>query len=752
MSRFFHNRNLSSDYPEDSLKNNSRFQSIRDITASTKFLVATTPLSAYNEQLPPCLATGNRFFFNIKSSESPKLKKNYRSAQASRLVHTSQDNHRPSTAPACWEIAERIESCEIRCQQSVEISINDKIKLWKNCCTDILPVFKKENNELGSSLSRLTKGIFNLLGDASEEFNGKVNRKIDEIQQLTEEIKNLMQTVSRLQSEAKRNQEIKIAEDLIIKNEVDEMFGNDEEEIKALQLRTKRLLELKPSGVVGYLQEIYNSLSKERFIPEYTDFDIDTPNPDDISMALRYNYHLILQSTAKKVMSLLKKEFQQFDKNTQTQIPCVSSVEYEEILKKFEKNQLSLQSAQMQIDKLREDLISKQQQVEKSEKDKNHAHHEMLKCKRECDSASKELSSLRKDFESISSEFQTTKKELEVKTKECLRQEQRLQAQASKIKRLSAVPSLDMSDIDAESQGGLDPHSSFDRGFSGSNLEIPKRSPRDRDSTSVNRPRQAIRTATNVVNAAGSLMQRSSLYASSGGNKSNSSSSASFEVAENERRIGKELYPGAKILGRGHQEKEESLVKMPTIHEDGPPDSNFEEGYRRKSTLRYDEKGVSSTKPEKKIKKKKSDTSYLSRSSTMKDEKAKDKNKNKEKKVKDKKDTTDTMVQQDSFIGGEENKREVFRDGRAVQLVDRATNTASIIKAQVSIALQFNWECPDQEEKKVEDNDSGIYMLHFNPNNVYGLKGDVFYNSRGRVFSAQPRNSELSVHLFFQLK
>ena len=101
MSRFFKNRNLSADYREESGKKESRFQTTRvsaEITASSKILDAT-PLSFYNEQLPPCLTTGNRFFFNTKHSESPVMRKIHKSAHVSRIVHTSQDIHRSKTAP-----------------------------------------------------------------------------------------------------------------------------------------------------------------------------------------------------------------------------------------------------------------------------------------------------------------------------------------------------------------------------------------------------------------------------------------------------------------------------------------------------------------------------------------------------------------------------------------------------------------------------------------------------------------------------
>lgn len=732
MSRFFHNRNLSAEIAEESGKKELRN---REVMGSTKYLVGS-PLSCYNEVLPPCLATGTRFFSNNKALNSPKLRKNHRSAQASRLVHTSQDNHRPSTAPACWEISERIESCEIRCQQSTEVQ--DKLKLWKNCCSDVIPVFTKENNELGRNLNRLTKGIFEVFGNANDDWNAKINSKVVEIQFLCEEIKILSQTVTSLQNEVRGFKEVKLAEDLKIQSEIEMIFGNDDKEIKEIQKRSQTLLDLKPSGIVAQLKEIYKNLTKEKYIPEYKDFTIDSPNPDDISMAFKYNYHLILKSTTRKVLSLLKKEFHQSDIQTQTSIPCISLSEHEELLKKFEKSTLALQSALVQNEKLREDNIGKSQIADRFEKEKNQAHYDMLRFKRENDASSKELFALKKDFETIFAEHEAAKKTIESKVKETMKQELRLQSQAMKIKKLTMIAVTDLDEESRISEAGSPFNREFERNFTDFAYDQPKRSPRNRDYTEAGIGRRSVRTANS---ASTTLAPRGSLYQGYGNNKSNFSSNSSIDAGENEKNekndknIGKEIFPGGKFFP--NRQTDEKINTMPTIPEDG----SF---MNERSTEKSKKKKKKSDKNARKTPESPGKGS-ISRQSTF------SKEKNSKKNAKISKESSANVTSQDQHTEIEENQREIIRDGKVIHITNKSTNTNSL-RAVVSVGVQFNWESPDQDFEEKTSETSGLYMFHFNPNNVYGLKGDIFYNSTAKVFSAQSRTKELSSHFFSELK
>lgn len=109
------------------------------------------------------------------------------------------------------------------------------------------------------------------------------------------------------------------------------------------------------------------------------------------------------------------------------------------------------------------------------------------------------------------------------------------------------------------------------------------------------------------------------------------------------------------------------------------------------------------------------------------------------------------MQSDGSFNVVSENKRETLRDVKIISLEDRSTNTISKIQAGISVAIQYNWETSDAIEEKSSSN-SGILMMHFNPNNYYGLKGDVFYNSQAQIFTPQSKCCELQTNIFFEYK
>ena len=66
-----------------------------------------------------------------------------------------------------------------------------------------------------------------------------------------------------------------------------------------------------------------------------------------------------------------------------------------------------------------------------------------------------------------------------------------------------------------------------------------------------------------------------------------------------------------------------------------------------------------------------------------------------------------------------------------------------------SIGVYFNAENPKAEQIEASDNPTpSIYLLPFNPNSIYGLKGDSYFH--GSVFQAQPKIPETGESLIFK--
>ncbi|OMJ93519.1 hypothetical protein SteCoe_3495 [Stentor coeruleus] len=683
------------------------------------------------------------------------MKSSFRSSPRSRIVYTSQDIQRPITTPANWEIFERIESCEIRCKTSTETCSIDKMSFWRNCCSEILPLIKKDFSDIASAINRVIKGIFSMFDTVNEDWAQREKKKTEEVKDYVEEVKQLKAYNYKLKAELEKYEKINLDEKVKIKSEVEDMFGADDNEIRELRLRSKKIVESKPSAIVGMLRDIYASMAQERYMPDYKEIDIDSPNPDDIANAFNFNYHLLIQSTTKKVMNMLKKEVQTSENCTQTHVLFMSGDEYEDMVKRFEKNNISLQSALMQIDKLKEEIISRGINSEKLEQEKNQYFHEMLKFKRDSEAVNKELLSLKREFATVSIHFEKTTRELEIKNKEVLRKEEKIQSQTLKIAKLTQIkrnselevpkPQNDIQ-VEAETE-------SLDRQFTQSNYDNFRRASAFPD---YRRPR----LGSNIDYSA--LDPNKSLYKKYPGSISNYTSNSSLPPSNDHYQEGINNMPGFRESKRMFYPTNKDIAQAPT--KSSSIKDEFKEPSHEKATEKYSEIGDSVERIDK-IQERKNKAKKMSK---IKQSKKNKREINGEGKSPDRKNDgrknsfrreslkSESMKEEamksvghgtkgdfdthESYneIGG---KRQIVRDGNILELVDRANNTHITLQAGISVAVQYNYDQLNKSESN--DQNSLLCMMPFNPNNVFGLKGDVFYNSSSRVFGAHSKMSEV---------
>ena len=578
------------------------------------------------------------------------------------------------------------------------------------------------------------------MNDVVVDCFSQINKKIIEAQSLAEQIKSLNLTIDRLQNDIKTNENSKKFENSKIDAEIQEIFGNDQDEINELKFRCKSLINSKPTGIVSFLKEIYNDLSKERFIPENRNLDIDSPNPEDITMALKYDYYMILNSTTKKVLKLLHRNQKTADCFTQTSVECVSAQELAEMIKKFDKNVLSLQSAQAQIEKLREEVIARQILSDKAEQDRKSANYELLRYKRETEGYVKELASVKKELESATVEKEKALKDFEKASAELVNLEEKIRMQTNRIRKLTALPFKNGSENSSIIEGNEkeEDYADYDEKPSKNhNFDYKKRS--TRESTVISKKNRKDTKSSSGSNN-NTLDPRTSMAKYE--NKSSLSSSSS---------IGEKNY-GTNYLKEDETENELSFEKntqntqkthkkMRVIHENLSFPRQILENSSETSESLIKEKSPERlsifSEKQNPINKTKPFKAKL----TSSPEKFKDKNyeKNYEKK-------TIQLFLPDKSSNITENRREVIRDGKTFKLADNSTNTIPSIKTVISTGVQYNWENPNEIVENDEKTNSNLYLMHFNPNNLYGLRGDVFYNSK--VFSAQSRSNELSSHMF----
>ena len=87
------------------------------------------------------------------------------------------------------------------------------------------------------------------------------------------------------------------------------------------------------------------------------------------------------------------------------------------------------------------------------------------------------------------------------------------------------------------------------------------------------------------------------------------------------------------------------------------------------------------------------------------------------------------------------------REAAQVEMADRSVSTDK--STTISRGIQYNWESPHETSEK-ETEESCVYFMPFNPNNVFGLRGDSYFHTKGKIFQAQSRIPELSNSYIFQ--
>ncbi|CAG9315176.1 unnamed protein product [Blepharisma stoltei] len=98
----------------------------------------------------------------------------------------------------------------------------------------------------------------------------------------------------------------------------------------------------------------------------------------------------------------------------------------------------------------------------------------------------------------------------------------------------------------------------------------------------------------------------------------------------------------------------------------------------------------------------------------------------------------------------------IGENGNSVSVTDVAVMTTSDLKMkdlkELSIGVQYNWENPDAdiESENTQDGGNFVYLLPYNPNNVYGLRGDTYFHTTNKSFYAQPVIPELKDSMVFQ--
>ena len=740
MSKFIP-RNIKTSEASERPKDGRRLLSKRgslDLNEKVNLLISSS-MSNYNEILPAFSGTVNRFFSSTKASETQTLRVSHKSSSVSRNL--SQDQPR-TEFNKYWEISERIETLEIRLAQNIEKNPESKLLLWKNCSNEVISLVKRENSELASILNRLVKGFLFSLEEITNEFQVEQSRKVRLIQEQIEMNREKSEEINKLLGQIQEFKEVKLAEEWKIQADIKKLFGEyeDEQEVENAKARCEALLKNKPSGIVPLLKGVYKDMRKNRELPEFDDDEIDQPNPDDISKALRFNFSLILQASTKKAMNLLRKDVKTKLVSTQTLIACVSVEEYQELVKKLEKTSFSQQSLQIQLEKYRDELMAKIQAAEKAEVDKNQAFTQMLKSKREADVYLKELTALKKEFEKVSFEKDKAEKELDLKTQKFNKIQDKLMSVENKLKNLAGKTSLPQS-IQME----IEKKSAFfgggEEGFESELLNVNNEVFRYKKHSKLGMNDKRVNSKSNLYDT------KPFVYDRNMGKKQMSKSNYSSRSSLMDDYIDYMNKPGiSKIQLDSKTQKSPQKRSSINSNDNSPTSKATDTINEHKHSTEYNKVSLN---PSKRASIK---INIIQPNETEEQTESQNSPKNKKNKKNDKNDKKtlkrmSTKLSESNEKNSEKNnldiqnefidaQRTIERDGKSLVLKDQSTCMLEKMSTFCSVSVQCG-QNEDEDDSKKEGN-SRIGIFHFNPNNYFGFRGDVFYNNR-QVFVAQPK-------------
>lgn len=407
--------------------------------------LAYLPFSIDNQSATDCSSAG-KFFRQI---EGPKTTRAASHSFRMPKVNKAKESflHLPEPKPLlnsdhAWEVSERIDSFKIRAENSHFLplsteSIQFQLQLWKNCSNEILSVIKGANNELSNGLFLLFTKIFQVFDDLNQNCKQKIQENKEKFEDLQGRMRKLQKELLKTQQENVEMLKFERMDEEKIKKEVEEMFPNNDEEIKRMKEESLLFRSQLSRNVPETLEKIWANMQTDEKIPEATEIDFSQFNSGEMYSSLQENYKFIVNRTVKHVKTNLTPKVTWSIHDAQTEVPWIDPKFHTDLLKQMEKLNLAYQSSQMQLEGLKEDLYNKNSIIEKVESDKGNVKNEALQTKRELEMLGKEIQSLKLDLDVKRSDYSGIKKQSDEKTVRIVELESKVDFMNDKILDLS---------------------------------------------------------------------------------------------------------------------------------------------------------------------------------------------------------------------------------------------------------------------------------------------------------------------------
>lgn len=746
-----------------------------------------SPFSVYttikNQTAPTC----QRFFSLKPLIQSPNTE-----VSTSRSIHTSQEVS-PKKFITHSDITERIDSYELRIKKSFDFeTLQENFYMWERCYNEILPEIKKQTDigpgviKICVNYADIIKRVFKFVYMKDNEDKSSYNSLYQQYCALDAHNKQLVAEMD----EFKKYQKLDMEK---IQKEIEEIFGKNDLEISELRNKSKEHKDNFNKNTEYMLKEIWTAMNQEFNIPELKNLDFIGMDPNDIPGLLSDKFYMVQKYTAKRIVEIIRSRKNLIDKSAQTTAVYIDPKHHDEQTKVIEKLHLQLQSALASVEKYRESFRSKinildtlelektsaLNEVSKLKKDNEHYSNSVDKLNLELKKFVSELNNTQKDKETLLSEKAQLTSELSLNQKNIIelkitidKLEKNIKDGTEKIKFLenNLAKRRKNNDVaETPAKPSEKPSAKFnDKDFmnfikSGKKRDSIKDSRKSTPEKMSNRERNSISSNQQEININSSSPNNLNnlINPSSPSNLSNQESNKIMETqarsielnsgynTKNTRKVPADRRVSSRNPKNDLNRIDE--VKSPSYRLSiNDVDSQYREKFgSTKSRERSQGTGEESyfegnAKEKSKIQKRRHHKDRLEGVNYEEDNYSRSDESNDE--YHTKKFYENGLKPSGSNYSNESREGLSENEGKRNVLISTEELTF-IIVLQNSIGIQCNGNVPDADANEGSER---VYILPYNPNQYYGLRGDSYYHTTHSIFHAQPRIPDLKDSYMFQ--
>jgi hypothetical protein len=618
-----------------------------------------------------------------------------------------------------WELQERVDSFNIRYEGILQGARNfssflDLFELCKMVSSDIVKTVKIYYPDLSQIFSLFIETVFRFIREIIEmqediQLKNRVN-----LEEMFEKQRKLSEHCSNLQSEIENMKKIRKFEEGEIEAELKKIFQDTSEEVSLFKERVQQMRDLRPEGTSSLLKDVYRDMNKERKIPDEPIADFSDMDPEVVIQGIKGNYQVIISKTIKNVKKTLNPTGKKSIASVQTEGNYIDPKSVEDLNKIIEKTNAQYNSLSFQYERSKIDIKNLQENANKAEIERSNLRVELIGTKKDLENKSKEVTSIKLELE-------TKKTEVVILTRINNDKEKEIENLKLKLK----IQEKSKKDPEHQEVGKI--------------LEEVEQNNRKSKRLEIIEETKEKTTSLNAVTRSG-LTIREELE-----------KEYNFQLRRNSMRPELE---GLKTSTRGRLE-----VLTPTNPSNlSPPEESHSptQSTDTKPKLFHQTEAISLSVPKKTKKSKKLKNKLIQESSNFSVKVKKPEFSTTEKLKKPKISTGFSVIQEreeslESPLSplspqksrsqsrtrsmNTENVKEESQEVKSVSKQDKACGLD--IRAEVSIGIQVG------EEEEKGSHFSDFKMRGVNPNNLYGLRGDVFY--QGAQFVPQTKIPELQL-------